>query len=264
MSAAAESEWWGARNGRRADGASPGVTRPATEWIATTSSASASPNAGRIVGSRRASIVFPVPGGPTMSTAWPPAAAISSARLAMGWPATSAMSAPSSGSVVRHDGTGAGRSSRRRQSTSSASVGVVLDRMLETRLASGMFGGGSTSVGAAGVRARSLATGSTPRTGRSEPSSPSSPRATMPSVAPCRSWPVATSRPNAMGRSNAVPSFFVSAGARLTVTRRGGTWKPEFVSAAETRSRLSRTAPAGRPTMVHCGNPAATSTSTRT
>ena len=36
---------------------------------------------------------LPVPGAPTMSTLWPPAAAISKARLAACWPLTSRMSA---------------------------------------------------------------------------------------------------------------------------------------------------------------------------
>ena len=40
-------------------------------------------------GSRAASIDLPAPGGPTISRLWPPAAAISSARLAFSWPLTS-------------------------------------------------------------------------------------------------------------------------------------------------------------------------------
>ncbi len=43
---------------------------------------SAGVNGGRIVGSRLASRVLPVPGGPIIRTLWPPAAAISRARLA--------------------------------------------------------------------------------------------------------------------------------------------------------------------------------------
>ena len=43
--------------------------------------------------------------------------------------------------------------------------------------------------------------------------------------------------------------FLISAGARLTVMLVGGIWKPEFLMAARTRSRLSRTAESGRPTM---------------
>ena len=43
---------------------------------------SAGDNGGKIVGSRRASIVLPVPGLPIIRTLWPPAAATTSARLA--------------------------------------------------------------------------------------------------------------------------------------------------------------------------------------
>ena len=48
-----------------------------------------------MLGSRRASIVFPAPGGPTMTTLCPPDAAISSARLAVPCPTTSAKSSES-------------------------------------------------------------------------------------------------------------------------------------------------------------------------
>ena len=48
---------------------------------------------GMIDGSRRASIVLPEPGEPIISTLWPPAAAISSARLATLCPLTSLKSA---------------------------------------------------------------------------------------------------------------------------------------------------------------------------
>ena len=56
--------------------------------------ASAAVIGGRIDGIRRASIVFPDPGGPIIITLWPPAAAISNARLANIWPLTSAKSSP--------------------------------------------------------------------------------------------------------------------------------------------------------------------------
>ena len=57
-----------------------------------TSSASSSASGGRIPGSRRASIVLPVPGGPARSRLWRPAAAISSARRPRRCPFTSARS----------------------------------------------------------------------------------------------------------------------------------------------------------------------------
>ena len=57
-----------------------------------TSSASSRVSGGRIPGSRRASIVLPVPGGPASSTLCSPAAASSSARRPRSWPRTSARS----------------------------------------------------------------------------------------------------------------------------------------------------------------------------
>jgi len=77
------------------------------------------------------------------------------------------------------------------------------------------------------------------------------------------SAPVATSRPTAIGKSKPVPAFLKSPGDKETVMRRGGSSKPEFASAAETRSRLSLTSPAGSPTRVQCGMPRETSTSTQ-
>ena len=56
-------------------------------------------------GSRRASIVLPDPGGPTINRLWCPAAAISSARRAAGWPHTSRRSGPAGGGSGRAAGT---------------------------------------------------------------------------------------------------------------------------------------------------------------
>ena len=61
--------------------------------------------------------------------------------------------------------------------------------------------------------------GRAPRTPRTAPSSESSPKtAASPSASGAISPPQA-STPSAMGRSKAGPSFFWSAGARLTVSR---------------------------------------------
>ena len=62
----------------------------------------------------------------------------------------------------------------------------------------------------------------------------------------------------AMGRSKPEPSFLMSAGARLMVMRVGGRSKPEFLMAERTRSRDSRTAASGRPTVekVSCSDDA--------
>ena len=65
-----------------------------TEWIWVVSNDSARVMSGRIPGRRRASMDLPEPGGPDMSTLWPPAAAISKARFTCSWPFTSAKSGP--------------------------------------------------------------------------------------------------------------------------------------------------------------------------
>ena len=98
--AAVEALWCGARNGGCETSGCSRSTSPATEWIRVTSSASAESSAGRIPGSRRASIVFPVPGGPPKRTLCPPAAASSSARRARSCPRTSARSGAAGAGVA--------------------------------------------------------------------------------------------------------------------------------------------------------------------
>src|SRR5581483_1850264 len=88
---ASEMEWWGDLKGRAER--SPALpSRPAIECSCVTSSASARERAGRMVASRRASMVLPAPGEPTIRTLCPPAAATSSARRACACPRTSAKS----------------------------------------------------------------------------------------------------------------------------------------------------------------------------
>ena len=86
-----DAEWCGARKGRWPARAAD-VSRPATECTSAVSSLSCLCSGGRIEGSRLDSIVLPEPGGPTRSTLWAPAAAITSARSASSCPATSAKS----------------------------------------------------------------------------------------------------------------------------------------------------------------------------
>ena len=63
-------------------------------WIRVTSIASGRLSDGRIEGSRWASIVLPVPGGPLSRLLWAPAAATISALTAWCWPRTSLRSGP--------------------------------------------------------------------------------------------------------------------------------------------------------------------------
>lgn len=81
-------EWCGLRNGRTPPRIGS-TSSPATECTTAVSMASASDSGGRMDGSLDASMVLPEPGGPVISTPWPPAAAICKARFAMSWPAMS-------------------------------------------------------------------------------------------------------------------------------------------------------------------------------
>ena len=70
----------------------PGGSSPATLYTRVTSTASSMVSAGMMLGRRRASMVLPAPGGPLMSTLWPPATAISSTRFTVACPMMSAKS----------------------------------------------------------------------------------------------------------------------------------------------------------------------------
>ena len=83
------------------------------------SSAPPAASGGRIPGSRRASIVLPEPGGPTISRLWPPAAAISSARRAAACPRTSARSGAAAGTAGAGGGSGGGSARPARIATAS-------------------------------------------------------------------------------------------------------------------------------------------------
>ena len=80
--------WWGARKGLDVSSL-PSVKRPATECSSLASSVSSRVMGGKMEGSRFASMDLPAPGGPTIITLCPPAAAISSARFACSCPRTS-------------------------------------------------------------------------------------------------------------------------------------------------------------------------------
>ena len=64
-----------------------------------------------------------------------------------------------------------------------------------------------------------------------------------------------------IGRSYIEPSFFVLAGARLTVILPVGNLYPQFLIAARTRSRDSFTVASGSPTISKFGSPPETSAS---
>ncbi len=127
-------------------------------------------------------------------------------------------------------------------------------------LASAALVAGTTTIGDRSAPTRQT----TPGTERTEPSSPSSPTKAIPSIAPVVTSPMATSSATASARSSPEPTLRIVGGARFTVVRVSGHGSPLDAIAARTRSRASRQAASGRPTMVTPGTPRPTCASTVT
>jgi len=135
--------------------------------------------------------------------------------------------------------------------------------MPSTSAASGPFSAGTTMVSIPLSIAASVIA-SAPCTDRVEPSRASSPASATRASPSHSSCPEALSSATAIARSIPGPALRRLAGARLTTIRRSGNSKPQLTRAARTRSRASRTAASGSPTIVKFGRPRWTSTSTRT
>ncbi len=158
-------------------------------------------------------------------------------------------------------GAALGRRPARTVSTAAASVATPTTSTPSTRRAS------STAVSATTTRrsprrARAATIGRMPGTGRTSAPSDSSPMRPI-RPGPGRTCSDPSRMPIAIARSSEAPALRRSAGARLTVIRRGGWTNPAFRNAPRTRSRASWSAVSARPTMVNPGRPGATSTSTR-
>ncbi len=262
---ASEMEWCGARKGRSAR-RPRSRSSPATLWTTVASSASSKPSAGRMPGSRRASMVFPLPGGPKRSRLWPPAAAISRARLAASCPATSARSSAAGGSRRR----GGGRRARRQRPAARATPPPprgaapggrepLDDRGLE-RVRLGHHESPAPRPAAPRWRAGGRRAPASPRRrARARPpgGSPRAPRTGSPPRPPA-------GPPRWAGRTRCRPCAD-RPGARFTVTRFCGSFTPMFRSAASTRTFASCTALAGAaPPGGSRGMPCEVSTSTST
>ena len=191
-------EWCGARNGRWRVRA-PRAIWPATEWIIEVSRSSCAESGGSSAGSLWASIDLPEPGGPMNSRLWPPAAAISSARLAPSWPLTSFRSSARSGSSI-WPGVGAPITCEPRKWLIRAiSERGARMRASPAQAASGPLASGQIRPSPMALAA--TAAGSTPATGAIRPSSDSSPIAAQPSRASGAITPMAARMPSAIGRS---------------------------------------------------------------
>ena len=145
-SATGDALWCGARSTRWPQ-------RSAWNWparlsTAADSSAWVSSSGGSRPTSRCASIDLPVPGGPTSSTLCPPAAATSSARLAMAWPLTSRRSGKAGAgrdAGVCGTGRGCACSGGCSACTTSSRWVALRRRRPRTRAASAALAWGSTS-----------------------------------------------------------------------------------------------------------------------
>ncbi len=210
--------WCGARNGRSSSRPAPCGRTPATLWTLVVSSASSKVSGGRMAASRLASMVLPEPGGPIMSTLWPPAAATSSARLAVAWPRTSPKSS-ATGRTARgaRPAGGDGGSELVRaapaDATASARCRTPKTRTPSTTAASAAFSAGTIRFANAVARARTP-----PSEARRAPAG-SRRRATARPPAGARwSWataPMAPRMPRAMGRSKPAPSLRTLAGRQV-------------------------------------------------
>ena len=242
---------------------------PAILWIRVASNASSNDIGGRIDGNRCASIVLPVPGGPTKSKLCPPAAATSNARRAESWPLTSARSGNSPKGAASKESTstisGCAPFSPRKSATASARLTTPYTATPTANAASQAFSCGTIIAGTPALRASS-AIGSTPRNGRTVPSRPSSPSTIRLASFAASTPPWQAMIPSAIGKSKAAPSFLRSPGASEMIETPNGGSCPLDASADQTRWRLSRIAVSGSPTIVTLvsGPPPRTSTSTST
>ena len=197
--------------------------RPASEATAAASTASSSVSGGSSPGRRRASMLLPVPGGPISSRLWPPAAAISRARFAWGWPWMSRRSSAAAASGWRPSAAidGAQRLGALEVARHARADGRPADRLAAQDGRPRRPDARGTTATAARRRVASNA-GRMPRTGRTPPVNASSPRNSKRDSGSAGIWPDAASTPMAIGRSKRPPNFGRSAGARLTVILRSG------------------------------------------
>ena len=220
-----------------------------------TSSASSRSSAGRIVGRRRASIVLPTPGGPTISR-WCRAGRGDRQREA------GVGEAADVGEVERLVGVGVRRrraagsggsghgASPFRHACSSPSVRATRTCTPGTSAASAALAAGTMTCSTPGARERVDE--------RERARRPAAPRRRGRArrarrrrrARPAGSPPSALVSASATASSSPAPVLRTDAGARFTVTRFCGYSSPDDSSAARTRSRDSRPAASGRPTTV--------------
>ena len=206
--------------GRSAPASKPALASPCSAALA---SASSSSIGGRMPGRRCASIDLPVPGGPIISRLCPPAAAISSARLAPAWPFTSRRSAAAGAAAGA--ALGARQRQRRRRpaaATAPPAAGCRAARMSRRaapaprpRRCLRRQHQVRARVARARQRQRQRAAHRPQLAGQRQLAGELVARPALPASI----WPAAARMPSAIGRSKRPDSLGRSAGARLTVMR---------------------------------------------
>ena len=181
--ATALAEWWGLQVGRWPQRSKE--NRPLRLLMAALSSACSVLMSGSSPAKRCASMDLPAPGDPISKRLWPPAAAISRARLAPDWPLTSARSGPpdaTTGALVckrlqpssasgGHSWGAPGKNWR----TTSSRCAARYTREPGTSAASSALPGGSTKALRTPAECNAKPMAKAPRTGRSAPLKESSP-----------------------------------------------------------------------------------------
>ena len=246
--------------------ARPGGSRPATEWMRVTSSASARVSGGRIPGRRRASIVLPVPGGP-----------IEQARCASRRRRSRAHGGRAPARARPRDRAQAGSSAS--SGSGSYDGASISPRKYATTSPRWRTGTGSMPASAASgadsaAQTTRLETGAARPFGdgerpRHRPDAPVERRARRPrrarraarEGAAC----VAPRTASEIGRSKPEPSLRSAAGARLTVIRRlTGHSSAAETTPLRTRCFASWQARSARPTIAKPGMPGCRCASTST
>ena len=218
-----------------------------------TSIASARLSGGRIEGTRWASIVLPVPGGPLSRQLWPPAAATIKRphRVVLAAHVAEIRSLRTRG--PRHRSAAVVRLGQRvaggppLQHAHRALQAARPRRPRARRPASPPARAGREHERRQPASAQACATASVPWQARTPPSSASSPNSAWRVQPLAGSCPLAASTAHSERQVEPGPALRTSPGARLAVMRRAGNSYPELRIAACTRSRASRTAVIGEP-----------------
>ncbi len=247
----------GAARGTARSRISPPDSSPATECSCVTSNASSRVIVGKIVASRRASIVLPAPGEPDHEQVVAAGRGDLQRPAGLCLPANLGQVHAAGFDVLRpRDLVGGGRRPGPAEEGHHLLERVGADHAQpvdERRLRRVRGGNDDATQAVASRRDRDREHARAWR--RDRPASESSPANAQPATGSTGTCAEATSTPIATGRSSPGPSLRRLPGDRLTTTRRSGHSSRALSTAGRIRSRASWTAAPGRPVSVSDGSP---------